>query len=262
MKFIVLTIFPELLEAFWENGIMRRAVGSGTIEALAINIRDYAHGRHRVTDDRPYGGGCGMVMKPEPLSAAIEAAKQAAPTAAVIMLTPQGAPFDQKGAAELAAKKELILVCGRYEGIDERVAARHIDAEISIGDYVLTGGELPAMVIMDAVTRLIPGALGNEDSADQDSFVNQRLDHAQFTRPPEFEGQEVPAVLLSGHHEAITRWRQRDALMRTLVKRPDLLHNADLSPEEIRLLEKWRLEIEQITHRQGLRGADSPPGGG
>jgi tRNA (guanine37-N1)-methyltransferase len=180
----------------------------------------------------------------------------------VIMLTPQGVPFDQRGAAELAGKRELILVCGRYEGIDERVAARCVDAEISIGDYVLTGGELPAMVIMDAVTRLIPGALGNEDSADQDSFSNQRLDHAQFTRPPEFEGQEVPPVLLSGHHEAITRWRQRDALMRTLVKRPDLLYNADLSPEEIRFLEKWRLEIEQITLRQGLRGVDPSSGGG
>lgn len=251
MKFIVLTIFPELLEAFWTNGIMRRAVDSGAIETLAVNVRDYAFDRHRTTDDRPYGGGCGMVMKPEPLTAAIEAARQKAPKAPVIMLSPQGRPFDQAGAGELAAQKELILMCGRYEGIDERVVNRYVDAEISIGDYVLTGGELPAMVVMDAVTRLLPGALGNETSADQDSFCNQRLDHAHYTRPPEFEGQEVPQVLLSGHHEHIARWRVADALMRTLAKRPDLLHNTELSSEEIRLLEKWRLEIERITNRQG-----------
>lgn len=192
-----------------------------------------------------------MVMKPEPLTAAIDAARQKAPQAPVIMLTPQGRPFDQAGANELAAQKELILMCGRYEGIDERVVNRYVDAEISIGDYVLTGGELPAMVVMDAVTRLLPGALGNETSADQDSFCNRRLDHAHFTRPPEFEGQQVPQVLLSGHHEHIAQWRQADALMRTLVKRPDLLHNTTLSSDEVRLLEKWRVEIERITSRQG-----------
>jgi tRNA (guanine37-N1)-methyltransferase len=251
MKFIVLTIFPELLEAFWANGIMRRAVDSGAIETLAVNIRDFARDRHRTTDDRPYGGGCGMVMKPEPLAEAIESARQKAPKAPVIMLTPQGRPFDQAGAEALAAPNELILMCGRYEGIDERIASRYVDAEISIGDYVLTGGELPAMVVMDAVTRLLPGVLGNETSADQDSFRNQRLDHAHYTRPPEFEGRQVPRVLLSGHHEHIAQWRLADALMRTLVKRPDLLYDTPLSSEEIRLLEKWRIEIEQITARQG-----------
>jgi tRNA (guanine37-N1)-methyltransferase len=251
MKFIVLTIFPELLEAFWGNGIMRRAVESGAIDALAINIRDFAGGRHRVTDDRPYGGGCGMVMKPEPLIGAIEAAKEQAPQGQVIMLTPQGRPLDQDGARQLALQKELILICGRYEGIDERVANRYVDAEISIGDYVLTGGELPAMVLMDAVTRLLPGALGNESSAGQDSFYSQRLDHAHYTRPPQFQGQIVPEVLLSGHHEQIAHWRLADALMRTLVRRPDLLEDSPLSGEELGLLEKWRIEIERIISRQG-----------
>ena len=250
MKFIVLTIFPELVEAFWGNGILRRAVDSNAIDPLAINIRDFAAGRHKVTDDRPYGGGCGMVMKPEPLTAAIQAARQKAPDAPVVMLTPQGRPFDQDAACELATRDALILICGRYEGIDERVANRYVDAEISIGDYVLTGGELPAMVVMDAVTRLLPGALGNEASANEDSFCHQRLDHAHYTRPPVFEGQEVPGVLLSGHHQQISRWRMADALMRTLVKRPDLLHGARLNDEELALLRQWRLDIERITAEQ------------
>jgi tRNA (guanine37-N1)-methyltransferase len=261
MKFVVLTIFPELIQAFWENGIMRRAIESGTISSLAINIRDHAPGRHRVTDDRPYGGGCGMVMKPEPLSAAIRQAQTVAPEAPVLLLSPQGKPFDQETAARLAGQKALILICGRYEGIDERVAEQFVDAEISIGDYVLTGGELPAMVVMDAVTRLIPGALGNEDSAGQDSFCDQRLDHAHYTRPPEFEGHTVPDVLLGGHHENIARWRQADALMKTLVKRPDLLREATLTRDEIRLLEIWRRDIESLIGKQDTRGADPPSGG-
>ena len=262
MKFVVLTIFPELLEAFWENGIMRRAVAGGTIQARAINIRDYAQGRHRVTDDRPYGGGCGMVMKPEPLTDAIQAARQAARHAPVLLLTPQGRPFNQQMARELAAVSELILVCGRYEGVDERVAELHVDGEISIGDFVLTGGELAAMVVMDAVTRLIPGALGNEDSALQDSFEDGRLDHAHYTRPPEFEGQSVPEVLFSGHHAQIAQWRLADALMRTLVKRPDLLLGQKLSKAEVALLEKWRLEIERLIRSQRVAGLDPPSGGG
>jgi tRNA (guanine37-N1)-methyltransferase len=249
MKFIALTIFPELIEAFWGNGILRRAITSGVIEATALNVRNYAAGRHRVTDDRPYGGGCGMVMKPEPLTAAIEAARGQAPEAMVILMSPQGRPFDQTTAVELAGREALILICGRYEGIDERVANRYVDAEISIGDYVLTGGELPAMVVMDAVTRLLPGTLGNEDSAEQDSFSNQRLDHAHYTRPPEFDGMQVPEVLQSGHHGEIAKWRLADALMRTLVKRPDLLDQGELSREERQLLEKWRSEIERITQR-------------
>jgi len=262
MNFLVLTIFPELLAAFWENGIMRRAVQSGTIEPLAINIRDHAAGRHRVTDDRPYGGGCGMVMKPEPLAAALHSARQAAPDATVVLLSPQGRSFDQAMARRLSAARGLILICGRYEGIDERVSEQFVDLEISIGDYVLTGGELPAMVVMDAVTRLLPGALGNEASAGEDSFDAQRLDYAHYTRPPEFEGRSVPEVLLSGHHEEVAQWRRANALMRTLIKRPDLLQPAALSERESNLLIQWRREIDRLLHAEGGGGPDPPSGGG
>jgi tRNA (guanine37-N1)-methyltransferase len=262
MKLIVLTIFPELLAAFWENGIMRRAVHSGTIEPEAINIRDHALGRHRVTDDRPYGGGCGMVMKPEPLAAALRSARESAPDATVVLLSPQGRPFDQAMAGRLAAAPGLIMICGRYEGIDERVSQQFVDLEISIGDYVLTGGELPAMVVMDAVTRLLPGALGNDASAGEDSFGADRLDCAHYTRPPEFEGRTVPEVLLSGHHEEVAQWRRADALMRTLVKRPDILGKGALSKREQELLKLWRREIDRLLHAQGSGGPDSSSGGG
>ncbi|MCP3952809.1 MAG: tRNA (guanosine(37)-N1)-methyltransferase TrmD [Desulfobacterales bacterium] len=262
MKFVALTIFPELLQAFWDNGIMRRATADGTIMPTAVNIRDYAQGRHRVTDDRPYGGGCGMVMKPEPLAAAIQAARQLAPEAPTVLLAPQGARFDQAMARKLADAKGLILICGRYEGIDERITEQFVDLEVSIGDFVLTGGELAAMTIMDAVTRLLPGALGNEDSADQDSFSDQRLDCGHYTRPPEFEGQTVPDVLLSGHHEQISQWRCADALMRTLVRRPDLLKQKPLDRQEVALLEKWQREIEQLLRSQRDGGPCSPSGGG
>ena len=249
MKYVALTIFPELLEAFWENGIMRRARADGIISPKAINIRDYAHGRHQVTDDRPYGGGCGMVMKPEPLAAAIREAKKTAPDAPVVMLSPQGRRFDQPLARQLAAAGELIFICGRYEGIDERITEQFVDFEISIGDYVLTGGELPAMAVMDAVTRLLPGALGNENSADEDSFSDKRLDCGHYTRPPSFEERDVPEVLLTGNHELIAKWRRADALMRTLVRRPDLLREKPLDEAEKALLEKWQGEIEKLLYR-------------
>ncbi len=261
MKLVALTIFPELLQAFWDNGIMRRATADGIIEPTAINIRDHARGRHQVTDDRPYGGGCGMVMKPEPLAAAITAAKDLAPQAPVVMLSPQGRRFDQPLARQLAAENDLIFICGRYEGIDERITERFVDIEISIGDYVITGGELAAMVVMDGVTRLLPGALGNEDSADQDSFSDKRLDHGHYTRPPRFEEMDVPEVLLTGHHEQIATWRQADALMRTLVRRPDLLGQKPLKASEAALLEKWQNEIEKLLRRQRGTGPGSPSGG-
>ncbi|MDA8138467.1 MAG: tRNA (guanosine(37)-N1)-methyltransferase TrmD [Desulfobacteraceae bacterium] len=261
MKFVVLTIFPELIEAFWSSGIMRRARESGAAIAKVINIRDHAQGRHQVTDDRPYGGGCGMVMKPEPLSAAIRAAKQGAPQAPVILLSPQGRRFDQALAQELSTRPELILLCGRYEGVDERVSETLVDFEISLGDFVLTGGEVAAMAVMDATVRLLPGVLGNEDSADQDSFCNQRLDHAHFTRPPEFEGRQVPEVLLSGHHDLIAQWRRTDALLRTFAKRPDLLRQGRLSDEESALLRAWHREIECILRGQAGGGSDPSPGG-
>jgi tRNA (guanine37-N1)-methyltransferase len=262
MKFVVLTIFPELMQAFWENGILRRAAAEGIISTNAVNIRDFAHNRHRTTDDRPYGGGCGMVMKPEPLTRAIGKAKQLAPNASIVLMAPQGKRFDQAMARSLAAAPGIIFICGRYEGIDERVTEQFVDLELSIGDVVLTGGELPAMVVMDGVTRLLPGALGNEDSADQDSFNHQRLDCGHYTRPPRFEGQMVPEVLLSGHHEQITRWRRTDALMRTLVRRPDLLRRKPLDIPEVALLEKWQREIEQLIRIQRDGGIDSPSGGG
>lgn len=262
MKFVTLTIFPELIQAFWDNGIMRRATADGIITPTAINIRDYADGRHRATDDRPYGGGCGMVMKPEPLAAAIKVARQHAPTAPTIMLSPQGQRFDQAMAGTLAGHEALIIVCGRYEGIDERFTERFVDIEISIGDFVVTGGELPAMVIMDTVTRLLPGALGNEDSAGQDSFEDHRLDHGHYTRPPDFEGDAVPDVLLTGHHDKIAKWRRADALMRTLARRPDLLREKPLDKNDTAILEKWRQEIEQIIRTQRDGGADSSSGSG
>lgn len=262
MKFIALTIFPELLHAFWDNGIMRRAAADGIIEPTAINIRDYAKGRHRITDDRPYGGGCGMVMKPEPLAAAIRAAQATAPSAPTVLMAPQGRRFDQNTARQLAQGKALIMICGRYEGIDERVSEQFVDLELSIGDFVLTGGELPAMVVMDAVTRLLPGALGNEDSADNDSFSDQRLDYGHYTRPPEFEGRQVPEVLRSGHHEQIHLWRCADALMRTLVRRPDLLQQTSLNPQEVVLLKRWRHDIETLIGNQGDGGSGAPSGGG
>jgi tRNA (guanine37-N1)-methyltransferase len=203
MKFFVLTIFPEMFDPFWEHGIIRRAIDKEQIIVSTLNIREFAKDKHQVTDDRPYGGGSGMVMKPEPLAGAIRAAQRQFPSAKTILLTPQGRVFDQATAHELAALKGLILVCGRYEGVDERISHDFIDDEISIGDYVLTGGELAAMVVIDAITRQIPGTLGAEDAAEKDSFSNGLLEHAHYTRPQVFEGQAVPDILLSGHHEEI-----------------------------------------------------------
>jgi tRNA (guanine37-N1)-methyltransferase len=262
MKFTVLTIFPELMQAFWDNGIMRRAVAEGIIEPAAIDIRQHATGRHQVTDDRPYGGGCGMVMKPEPLAAAIGAAQKATPSAPVILLSPQGRRFDQQMARELTRQPALIMICGRYEGVDERVAEQFVDLEISIGDFVITGGELAAMVVMDAVTRLLPGALGNADSADQDSFKAFRLDCGHYTRPPEFQDRKVPEVLLTGHHELIADWRRADGLMRTLVRRPDLLRHGLLDAQELALLDNWRREIDELIQRQRDSRIGPPSGGG
>ena len=246
MDFTVLTIFPEMVNPFLEFGIIRRALEQEKITVSSINIRDFARDKHRVTDDKPYGGGCGMVMKPEPLSAAIGQAKTATPDAKTILLTPQGRPFTRDVAHELATLPGMILVCGRYEGIDDRVGQNLIDAEISIGDYVLTGGELAAMVIIDAVSRLIPGILGGDDSADKESFENGLLEHAQFTRPRNFEGDEVPDVLVSGNHEAIDLWRLESSLMRTLLRRPELLKAKPLSKEEKEILKKWGRQIDTL----------------
>jgi len=260
MHFVVLTIFPEMFDSFWDHGIIRRAISQNNISASTLNIRAFAEGRHKVTDDRPYGGGCGMVMKPEPLARAIQEAKKQKPLAQVILLTPQGRVFDQHVAREFASFEDLILVCGRYEGVDERVCEDFIDFEVSIGDYILTGGELAAMVIMDSLTRLIPGALGGEDSAEKDSFSDDLLEHAHYTRPKTFEGSDVPEVLLSGHHGEIEKWRLETSLIRTFLKRQDLLAKKPLTNPEIEILKKWCRDIERIIHAQSSLGSDALSG--
>ncbi|MCF8067224.1 MAG: tRNA (guanosine(37)-N1)-methyltransferase TrmD [Desulfobacterales bacterium] len=246
MKFSALTIFPEMFDLFWSHGIVRRAIEGNHISASSINIRDFAEGRHKITDDRPFGGGCGMVMKPEPLASAIKAAGNDCPGAKTILMSPQGRAFNQDTAWELAKEEGLILVCGRYEGVDERICDTYIDDEISIGDYVLTGGELAAMIIIDAVTRLIPGVLGGEESAEKDSFSESLLEHGHYTRPREFEGMKVPEVLLSGDHARIEKWRQEESLIRTFLKRKDLLESRPLSKQEKKILESWCHDIERI----------------
>lgn len=246
MKICVLTLFPELFEPFWNHGILRRAVLGKKIQPSTLFIRDYAAGRHRVTDDRPYGGGCGMVMKPEPLSAALKEATKRMPEALVLLLSPQGRRLDQQLAETLATQKELVLVCGRYEGVDERFVSRHVDGEISIGDFVLTGGELGAMVVIDAVVRLIPEVLGNQHSAGEDTFSDGLVEYAQYTRPATFEKTSVPQVLLSGNHREIDRWRRETALIRTLLKRPDLLAQREFSSEEREILIQWRRDLDRL----------------
>lgn len=249
-----------MFDLFWSHGIVKRAIENNLISTQAVNIRDFAIGKHRSTDDRPYGGGCGMVMTPEPLSAAIKSVKKEKPAAKTIFLTPQGQVFNQNIACELASAKDLVMVCGRYEGVDERICDTLIDFEISIGDYVLTGGELPAMIIMDAITRLLPDALGGADSAEKDSFSDTLLEHAHYTRPRNFEGIDVPKVLLSGNHKEIDQWRLKSSLIRTFLKRPDLFEKRKLDSKETDVLKKWCLDIEKIILRQSLYGADALSG--
>ena len=246
MQILVLTIFPAMFDPLWSHGIVRRAIEQGIISAAAMDIRGFARDRHRVTDDRPYGGGSGMVMKPEPLAAAIRAAKRCAPGARTILMSPQGRVLSQPAAGELAALPGIILVCGRYEGVDDRLSAKLIDDELSIGDYVLSGGEPAAWVVIDAVTRLIPGALGGKDSAACDSFSDGRLEHALFTRPAVFDGEGVPAVLVSGGHRDIERWRRESALLRTVVHRPDLLEARALTVEEAHILKNWQQRLAAL----------------
>ncbi|HEX23075.1 MAG TPA: tRNA (guanosine(37)-N1)-methyltransferase TrmD [Chromatiales bacterium] len=246
MRIDVVTLFPEMLDAVTESGISGRAVERGLLEVARWNPRDYTRDRHRTVDDRPYGGGPGMVMMVEPLRAAIRAAKRQAPQGApVIHLSPQGRVLDQAGLRELAALPGMVLVASRYEGVDERLIAAEIDQEWSIGDYVLSGGELAAMVLIDGVTRLLPGALGHEDSAEQDSFTDGLLDHPHYTRPEVIDGEPVPPVLLSGDHAAIRRWRCKQALGRTWLRRPELLQGRPLDEEQQRLLQEFIREHEQ-----------------
>lgn len=236
MKFDILTLFPAMFDGPFAESIIKRAVEDGLIEIRLHNIRDCAFDRHKTADDYPYGGGAGMVMKPEPLAASIEKVKAERPAARVILTTPQGRPFNQALAAELAREGELLIICGRYEGVDERVRELFVDDEISLGDFVLTGGEMAAMVLVDAISRLIPGVLGCGDSAAGDSFSDGLLEYPQYTRPAEFRGLGVPEVLLSGNHQQIARWRRRMALQRTWLKRPDLLATARMSEEDRKFL--------------------------
>ena len=229
----VLTIFPGIFAGPLDESILRRAREAGLIDVAVHDTREWATDRHRRVDDASFGGGPGMLMKPEPLFAAVEAIQPLEePSAEVVLLTPQGRPLDSVLAAELAERPRLLLICGRYEGVDERVSEHLVDREVSTGDVVLSGGELPALLLIDAVARLIPGVLGAEESLDEESFEDSLLEYPQYTRPAEFRGWEVPAVLLSGHHAEIARWRRRQRLLRTRKRRPDLLAEADLSAEE------------------------------
>lgn len=242
MQVGVVTLFPEMFTAL-HQGIPGRAIRDGLLELTLWNPRDQAHDRHRTVDDRPYGGGPGMVMKVQPLEDALTAARAAlGERVRVVYLSPQGVPLTQDWLKKTAEQPALLLVAGRYEGIDERLLATHIDEELSIGDYVLSGGELAAMVVIDGLVRLLPGALGHPASASQDSFMTGLLDHPHYTRPEIYGGQPVPGVLLSGHHEAVRRWRLKQALGRTWLRRPDLLAALNLTDEQRTLLEEFRRE--------------------
>ncbi len=260
MIFDIITIFPDFFSAPVGFGVTGRALARGLIEVRAHDLRDYTNDRHRTTDDAPYGGGCGMVMKAEPVARAVEAiagggagkrgargdvSGQAADNGCrVLLTTPQGVPFTQAMARGLSGLKRLVIVCGRYEGVDERIRSL-ADMEVSIGDYVLTGGEIPALVIMDAVSRLVPGVLGAEGSKEDDSFSRGLLEYPQYTRPPEFRGQRVPEVLLSGDHARIERYRKTESLRRTLEKRPELLDEAELTETELEILREIRAGKER-----------------
>ncbi|MBT8069290.1 MAG: tRNA (guanosine(37)-N1)-methyltransferase TrmD [Xanthomonadales bacterium] len=245
MRIDVITLFPESMGDLTGVGVTGRAIRDGKVELKTWNPRDWAVDRHRTVDDRPYGGGPGMVMAVEPLSSAIRAVrKEQAASTAVSLMSPQGRTLDQAGIEELAGRQGLILVCGRYEGIDERVIETEIDEEWSIGDYVISGGELAAAVIIDAVARLLPGVLGDQQSAVEDSFVDGLLDHPHYTRPEVAGGKAVPEVLLSGDHEAIRRWRRKQALGKTWLRRPDLLQGRVLDEEAKLLLKEFRDELE------------------
>jgi len=248
MRFDILTLFPEMFTGPLTSSILKRAIDRGIIEVNLVNIRDYSTNKHHTVDDTPYGGGAGMLMGPEALTNAIEsvAGEYGSVHQRIILMCPQGRPFNQAMAMDLAREKNLLLICGHYEGIDERVRETMVTDEISIGDYVLTGGELPAAVVVDAVARLVPGVLGETASTEEESFQTGLLEYPQYTRPREYRGQAVPDVLLSGHHEEIRKWRRRQALLRTLARRPDLLAQAELTPEDKRILREVLHDLKKL----------------
>ena len=247
MRFDILTLFPQMFESPLGFGILKRAIDQKLVDLNIHNIRDYTHDKHRTVDDYPYGGGAGMVLKPEPIFEAIESTKsdifEEGGVLPIILLTPQGRPFSQQIAEELSEYNNMVLICGHYEGVDERVREHLVTDEISIGDYVLSGGELAAMLVADAVVRLLPGVLGSEDSPLDDSHTTGLLEYPQYTRPVEYRGWSVPDVLLSGNHAQIARWRREQALWRTLKRRPELLEKADLNSEDRQLADNLKSSL-------------------
>ncbi|MCD6197566.1 MAG: tRNA (guanosine(37)-N1)-methyltransferase TrmD [Deltaproteobacteria bacterium] len=236
MLFDIVTIFPHFFDSSLKDGVVRRAIEADILKVRTVNLRDFTTDRHRTTDDRPFGGGDGMVMKPEPIYKALDVLKKEPPEARVILLSPRGKLFDQALAGELAQLQRLILICGRYEGVDERIREHCVDIELSVGDYVLSGGEIAALVVIDAVSRLIPGVLGCESSAENDSFSDGLLEFSQYTRPRVFNDWEVPEVLLSGNHAKIAKWRRKQSLGLTYEQRPELLNSARLDEKDIKYL--------------------------
>ncbi|MFB0847262.1 tRNA (guanosine(37)-N1)-methyltransferase TrmD [Paenibacillus oleatilyticus] len=254
MRIDVLTLFPAMFDGVFTSSILGKAREKGLVELNTVNFRDYANNKHNTVDDYPYGGGGGMVLKPEPLFAAVEdvtSGLESKPR--VILMCPQGESFSQKKAEELSAERHLIFICGHYEGYDERIREHLVTDELSIGDYVLTGGELPAMVVIDSVVRLLPGVLGNETSAVTDSFSTGLLEYPHYTRPANFRGWEVPEVLISGHHGNIEEWRRKQSLERTWRKRRDLLAGIELTPKERRWLDEWEAQ-----ERSGREASGKP----
>jgi tRNA (guanine37-N1)-methyltransferase len=243
MRFDILTLFPKMFSSPFDEGILKRAQKKGLIDIGIHNIRDFALDKHHTTDDYPYGGGQGMVMKAEPIIRSIEKVKSPKNDSKVILMTPQGRRLDQGCTIRMSKLRHLIIVCGRYEGVDERVR-KYVDDEISIGDYIISGGELAAMVLVDAVSRMIPGVLGNSESIDDESFCNFLLEYPQYTRPREHKGLNVPEELLSGNHQRINNWRHFQSLKRTLERRPDLLEETELSSKDIRILSEIKEELD------------------
>ncbi len=245
MRFDVFTLFPNLIQPYLEASILQRAIQNSLVEVRVHDIRAWTQDKHHITDDTPFGGGGGMVMKPEPIFAAVEDVLGSPPACPLILLTPQGRTFTQQIASELAALPRIALLCGRYEGVDERVRQHLVSDEISIGDYVLTGGELPALILIDSLTRLIPGAIGDPDGAQDDSFASGLLEYPHYTRPAEFRGWRVPDVLLSGNHAQIAQWRREQALLRTWQRRPELLEKIELSEKDREFLARIQTEAGQ-----------------
>ncbi len=251
LRFDIVTIFPNMVAAMLQDGILARAIERQVLDVAVHDLRDFTTDRHRIVDDTPFGGGPGMVLKPEPFFRALRQIRAAhGDPGAVVLPTPQGRRFTHDEAIYFRDLRHVVVLCGRYEGIDERVREALATDEISIGDYVLSGGELPALVMLDAVARLVPGVVGDEQSVREDSFATRLLDHPHYTRPAEFEGRKAPEVLLSGHHGAIERWRRREALRRTLERRPDLLGDAVLTVEQQRMLDELRHERDAREERE------------